>query len=315
MRLMPLLILLLLPRLSLALPQKSVTLYLDGARVELEESARDGYLELALPSTMLPGSLRVRPVAGGSVLRVELKQGAPDRQLSRERERLAARRGELEDRLKALAVREEVFFAAARSQSGKSPRKTKTNPDPLGSLRQGTEFALGQLEVVYRSRRRCQAQLAEIDRELALSSKEGVTARVWLSGRRARLCYLTAAQRWTPCYSFRLDGAGQGELLLHAKLPPAEKGAHYLVALGALAAPASAQKASGELGLLARYPLTLSRERYTEAPYPALSFAFKGGEGWLPPGEAAIFWRGAYLGSGRFAGGAEGEISSGAALQ
>ncbi len=67
--------------------------------------------------------------------------------------KLAYRRDALGDRLKALNAREAIFKSAAKSQSGKAPRKSKTNTEPLTAVRQGTEFAIAQLENVYHARR------------------------------------------------------------------------------------------------------------------------------------------------------------------
>ena len=52
-------ILLLLSCQSVRAGQKNVVFFLDGARVEQEASAVDGYLEYALPDSFTPGSLRV----------------------------------------------------------------------------------------------------------------------------------------------------------------------------------------------------------------------------------------------------------------
>jgi hypothetical protein len=289
--------------------QRSVTLYLDGARVEQEAQASNGYLEYALPDSYLPGSLRVKPLAGASVLRVELVSADRDRRRAREIGRLEERKCELQDRMQALASREAIFSAAVKSQSGKAPRKTKANPDPVSSLQQGTEFALAQLESVYRGRRKCQLSLDAVQAELASAKRGTAVARVWLSGARARLSYLTSGERWIPSYDFRWSGAATGELTLHARLPRAEKGVQYLVSAGTLAQGMAANAVRGDFPTLSRHPLTLTGAAGPEEP--PLSFAFTAVEAGLPPGEAAAFWRGEYLGSGRFAGSGASEFSVG----
>ena len=292
---------------SVSAGQKSVTFYLDAARVEQEAAAVNGYLEYPLPDSFTPGSLRVKPLGGGGVLRVELVPADRDRRRAREIARLEERKGELQVRMQALSSREEVFSAAAKSQSGKALRKTKSNPDPLGSLQQGTEFALGQLESAYRSRRKCQHSLDLVEGELARAGKGGALARIWLSARRVRVSYLKADERWTPCYDFRWSGGDRGELLLHAKLPQPEKGVSYLVSNGSAAQGLAARPVRGDFPTLSRYPLTLlSESRTGETP---LSFAFTRVEAGLPPGEAAAFWQGEYLGTGRYAGGGATELS------
>jgi len=312
MRLLPLLVAMvpLLLCQQAAAGQKSVTFFLDGARVDQEAQPVNGYLELTLPDHLIPGTLRVKALGGGQVLRVELVAAEQDRRRAREIARLEERKGELQDRMSALARREEIFSAAAKSQSGKAPRKTKSNPNPLGTLQQGTEFALAQMESVYRSKRKCRSALDALDRELAAARKGVASARIWIAGGKAGITYLVGDERWIPCYDFRWAGDARGELLLHAKLPQREKGVQFLVSNGTLAQGVAAEAVRGDFPTLARYPLTLSRGA-ADSGQPPLSFAFNAVQAALPPGDASLFWRGEYLGSGRFAGGGASEFSIG----
>lgn len=286
--------------------QKSVTFFLDGARVEQEITASCGYLELALPESFAPGSLRVK-APGGSVLRVELVPAEQDRRRAGEMARLRERRGELQDRMAALARREDIFSAAARSQSGKAPRKTKANPDPVGTLQQGTEFVLNQMEAVYRSKRKCQHALEAVERDLAAAGKGVASARIWISGARVRVSYSMQAERWTPSYDLRFSGDGAGELLLHAKLPRREKGVQYLVSRGTIGEPGNAEAVRSDFPTLARYPLTVSG---AGGEQPS-RFVFAAVEAGLPAGEAALYWKGEYLGTAPFSGGGATEFSLG----
>jgi hypothetical protein len=286
---------------------KNVVLFLDGARVEVEAPAVDGYLEYALPDSFISGSLRVKPLGSASVLRVELVPAERDRRRSREIARIEEQVSAQQDRMQALSRQEEIFSAAVKSQSGKAPRKTKANPNPVSSLQQGTEFALAQLESVFRGKRKCQHSLDALQVELAEAKKRAAVARVWMSGGRARLSFLTSGERWTPSYDFRWSGGVAGELLLHAKLPPAEKGVQYQVSAGTLALALPARAVRGDFPILARYPLALtSAIRAEQAPK---KFEFSLLEPELPPGEAAAFWRGEYLGTGHFAGAGAREFS------
>ncbi|MBU5638789.1 DUF4140 domain-containing protein [Geomonas sp. Red69] len=301
MRLMPL-ALFLLPVLlcqQAVAGQKSVTLYLDGARVEQEFSASGGYLELPLPDGFAPGSLRVK-APGGSVLRVELVPAEQDRRRAGEIAKLRERRGELQDRMDALNRREEIFSAAARSQSGKAPRKTKANPDPVVTLQQGTEFALNQMEAVYRSKRKCRLALDAVERELAMAAKGVASARIWVTGSKTRVSYLVGNERWIPSYDLRFSGEGGAELLLHAKLQQREKGVQYQVARGTTAKPGAVDAVRGDFPVLARYPLTVTGAAGAEPPE---RFAFAPVEAGLPAGDAALYWKGEYLGSAPFSGG------------
>jgi hypothetical protein len=288
--------------------QKSVTFYLDGAVVEQEAGAPKGYLEYPLPDALKPGSLRVKPVAGGSVLRVEVVPAERDRRRSREIARLEAQKSELQDKMQTLATREELFASAVKSQSGKAPRKSKTNPDPMVSLQQGTDFALAQLDSVNRSQRSCRRALDAVEKKLSASRKGAAVARIWLSGKRARISYQVGGEGWTPCYDLRWAGDASGELLLHARLPRPDKGVRYLVSTGTVAQGVAPQPVHGEFPVLLRYPLTLNEGEKREPPF---SFSFKSVEAGLPPGEATAFWRGEYLGSGRFSGGGASQFSIG----
>jgi len=290
-----------------AAAQKSVTFFLDGARVEQEAAAANGYLELALPDSLIPGSLRVKALEGGSVLRVELVAAEQDRRRAREIAVLEERKGELQDRMAVLVRREEIYSAAAKSQSGKAPRKTKSNPNPLGTLQKGTEFALARMESVYRDRRKSQKALDALELELAAARKGVASARIWLAGGKAGISYLVGDARWTPSYDFRWSGDDGGELLLHAKLPQREKGVRYLISNGTVAQEVVAKEVRGDFPTLARYSLTLVGG--APGSHPPLSFAFAAVQAVLPPGDAALFWRGEYLGSGRFAGGGASEFS------
>lgn len=288
---------------------KRVTYFLDGARVEQEVLAGKGYLEVALPNSFAPGSLRVKAVGGGAVLRVELIPAERDRRRAAEIALLKERRGELQDRMAALKRREDIFSAAVKSQSGKTPRKTKANPDPIGTLQQGTQFALNQMEAVYRSKRRCQKSLDEVERDLTRASKGVASARVWVSAAKASISYLLRDERWTPSYDLRFQGERGGELLLHAKLPQREKGVQCLVSRGTVAQGGTVEAVRGDYPILLRQPLNLLSGAVKGQP-PA-RFTFAAVEAGLPPGEAALFWQGEYLGSGPFSGGGATEFSVG----
>ncbi|HJV35540.1 hypothetical protein [Geomonas sp.] len=289
---------------------KKVTFFLDGARLEEEVPAVKGYLEYWLPDSAVVSSLRVKPVATGKVLRVEVVPAERDRRRAREIAKLEERKSELKDRLETLSRQEEIFSAALKSQSGKAPRKSRTNPDPVQSLRDGTAFALGQLEAVYRGQRKCQRAIDDLDRKIAAARKGAALAKVWMTGTKVNVSCLIGDRRWSPGYDFRWSGDNGGELLLHARVPAPEKQVIYLVSNGTVSEDAPAVAVRGEYPVIARYPLTLqSGGRGKQRP---ISFTFKQIEASLPPGEASAFWEGEYLGSGKFSGGASSELSIGA---
>jgi hypothetical protein len=320
MRFVPVFVVLLM--LPLAVPagaaSRAVTLYLDGARVESELSAPRGYLEMPLPGNAQANSLRLTPVGKIDIARVEVIPAHADRHTEKEITRLTERREALQDRLRALETREEIFLAAAKSQSGKAPRKSKTNPDPMTAIRQGTEYAIAQLEGVYRLRRKAERELKVIDASLAdLRQKgnvDGSVARVWLTGAgaRVRISYLLTGVAWTPRYTFRLNGDGQAEVAMIADLPAIARGAEVAVVPASMAE--SAGKAplpvTGERsGHVVALRLPVEKAQVAQTPQSCLSFSFRGpADTRLPAGEASCFWRGEYLGKVRFEGALPGEL-------
>lgn len=309
MRVIPLLLLFLIAGRPAGAAQKSVTFYLDGARIEYQCSAVNGYLELPLPASMVAGSLRVKPAGNGRLTRVEIAPAERDARRAREIARLEEKKEALLARMQTLSRREEIFSAAAKAQSGRAPRKTKTNPDPVASLKQGTAFALAELDAVSRSRRSCQQALDALEKQLASAGKGCPVAKVWLTGGKATVSFLVGDQRWTPCYDFCWLGETGGNLLLHARLPRLDRQVRYFVSNGTVAQGAQARPVRDGYPVLASYPLALkSGNRSEQRP---LSFTFDRLEAALPPGEAAAFWRGEYLGRGRFAGGGATELSIG----
>jgi N-terminal domain of unknown function (DUF4140) len=295
---------------------KTVTLYLDGARVESEAVAAKGYLEVSLPAALLPGSLRVKPVAG-TIDRLEIVAVPLPPKRAKELATLTERRNQLEDRLKALTTREEIFTSAAKSQSGKAPRKSKSNPEPLAAIRQGTDYAIAQLEAVYHARRRTENELKSVGKRLEAEKKVGNVggsiARVWLTGKEGKVnvSYLVADLRWTPCYDFRLKREGEAEVSLRAMLPQLAKGPAIVVVPAALAdASSTAAMNVGEepLPRIALFTLPIEKEQFSASSQPALSFLLRNSsQVKLPAGEAACYRRGEYQGRVQFRGLAPGE--------
>ena len=293
--------------------ERSVTLYLDGARVESEVSAEKGCLEFPLPAGLRAGSLRVSPFGRTGIDRVEMVAAPQSPKLAKEMAKLTERKERLEDRLKALASREEIFTAAAKSQSGKAPRKSKSNPEPLLTLRQGTDYAITQLEMVYNARRKADRELKLVERRLDVLKKAGnvggSVARVWLTGKggRAKVSYLVNDLRWTPFYDFRLNAEGAAELSLRAILPPLPKGTVAEAVpglLGTTTNTAAPVKAGHErFPLIAAFSLPVEKERFASSPQPTLAFFTRNSTGWkLPAGDLACYRRGEYLGKALFQG-------------
>ena len=113
-----------------------------------------------------------------------------------------------------------IFKSAAKTQGGKAPRKTKTNPDPMQAIRQGTEFAIAQLEAVYTSRRKTEQEIKRIDSHIAAAKVSGRgpenVARLYVSPANGRVTsrYVLAGQTWTPRYDMYLDGSSSSQLYM-----------------------------------------------------------------------------------------------------
>jgi len=292
------------------------TFYSDCALVEIEEQAAKGVAEISLPPGMADDSLRVKPVGNAVIQRVDIvsaqQAGKPNHELDSQLEL----KNRLEDRLRALDTREEIFRAAAKSQSTKAPRKTKTNPDPMQSIRQGTEFAIAQLEAVYTARRKTEQEVRRCDARIAALKRQGQAgpklARVAVAPAKGKVTvrYVLAGQGWTPAYDLRLNGDGNGQLTLYGRLPGAFAGYRLQASPGTLAdgrPERVSPVAKGAAARLAEYLLPVREERFEDGLRSSFSLVMQNsGDVHLPAGEAVLYRKGEYWGRFRFEG-----ISSG----
>jgi len=292
---------------AIALPamagSRSVTWYLDGSKVEQDLQVTGGYVEMPLPAAAQAGSLRVRPRGGARISRVQVVPVKPDLSVEKELARLSEQQESLQDRLQALSVKEEIFKSAAKAQGGKAPRRTRTNPDPLTAIREGTDFAINRLEDVYRAKRRTERELKGLEkRQAALRQKgngPGSMARIWLAGRQGQVqvSYLTSGEGWQPRYDLRIGGT-VAEIASWADLPRQEKGARVFVVPVRLAeaSTAMAPLAVGQAPLsVGRLPI-LSRQQ-EPGLQTVLTVVVRNETGAvLPAGTASGFWNGEFLG-------------------
>jgi hypothetical protein len=296
---------------------RSVTFYSDGAIIDTDAAATKGTLEISLPAATIKDSLRIKPAKGTTILRVEILTGATDTSKGeKELNALLEQRNRLGDRMQALATREEVFRSAAKSQSGKAPRKTKSNPDPMQTIRQGTDFAIAQLEAVYSARRKTEQEIRRLDSRISAAKKNSggpeTIARVHLSPPRGKVAvrYAVAGHSWTPRYDIHLDDSHTAHLQLSGLFSEAFSG--YLLQ----AAPAQLAEhetipaftvPTGPFSRLAEYRLPVSEVRFGKAVQSSFSFSIQNPEQvYLPGGEACLYKNGEYVGRFRFEG-----ISSG----
>ncbi len=290
---------------------RGITWYLDGARVEQEIDISAGSQELVLLPSMLPGSLRVKPVSGGRILQVEVVPVKPDRSAEKELARIDRRREELQDRLRALEVKEEIFKATAKSQGSKAPRRTRTNPEPLSAIRQGTDFAIARLEDVYQARRAVDRELKGLERrQSTLGQQENVSgsvARIRLAGKRGKVqvSYLTLGQGWQPYYDVRLLGA-KAEVTMMASFPKVDKSQVVAVvparlADGSLVSPLPIR--AGLSATVASYLLPVVAEKQEPGLQTGRTVTLRNDTDHLmPPGEATGFWNEEFLGQLPFPG-------------
>lgn len=297
---------------ALASAASSATCYRDGVVVVKESAAIKGVAEVPLAAGLLEGTLKVEPAAGTTILNVDITPARLDSKSDKELEALAEQRQRLEDRLKALTTREEIFKAAAKSQSGKAPRKTKSNPDPMQTIRQGTDFAIAQLETVYTARRKTEQEIRRTDARIAVvrkSARSGESsARITVTPATGRLTirYATSERGWYPRYDMHLAGDGFARLQFSARIVGNFGGYLLRVSPDSLAESATAPTfpvtQSGS-ATLASYRFPISEEQYGGGIYNHFSGRLTNtSTQHLPPGETGLYKSGAYLGKFRFDG-------------
>ncbi|HWI41788.1 MAG TPA: DUF4140 domain-containing protein [Verrucomicrobiae bacterium] len=290
-----------LPAAALA-GQKDVLLYLDGAVVTEVVPVVRGEAEIVLPPGADAASLRIRP-SGCSILRVTTAPSPAAAKGKREIARLEEHKAALQDRLRALEVREEIFRGAAKSQSAKAPRKTKTNPDPLETVRKGTDFAITQLESVYRLHRRTEAELKGVEESLRLlrASSSPLVARVKVSGGGSvSASYLRPDLSWKPFYDLRVEG-GEVTVAQHAVLPKLEGARGAVLGTKLQEGGGIPVRVSGDFPLVRTERVSLKSALPPSSPAAPASLAFPQPGGGLPPGDASCFRSGEFIGHGSLA--------------
>lgn len=297
--------LLLVSATSLHASPKQITLFNDAALVEIDATGRKGVFDVQFPGQIQEKTLRARPIDAGSIMKVELLPSRVPEKLQKELERLDEQKSRLEDRLKALETRETIFAAAAKSQSSKAPRRSKTNPDPITSVKQGTDFAIAQLESVYTSRRRAESDLRKIElrkKQLMNGLTSGPVARITANGAtRVHVAALMAMGGWKPRYEVRIANGEQATVVMLAEASQIPEG------FDARVVPATVETADrqqsiplpqGVLPRIAEWKVTLEKVAVKASPVPLFSFNLVNTtKTVLPAGNAAIYNNGEYIGT------------------
>lgn len=309
-----LLIFFVLPVVPASAAGKQFAWYLDGARVEQEIEVKNGVAEVVLPPEMQPGSFRARPLGRARLARVELLPVTPGRGEEREAARIAERREELLDRLKALSVKEEIFKATAKTQGGKAPRRTRTNPEPLAAIRQGTDFAIARLEEVYKAKRKAEQELKELEKRLSILQRQetvsGKLARIRLEGNKGavRIAYVITGKGWQPLYDVRVSG-NMADVTMSALFPRDVKGAAKVVAsrLGDTGPANFFTVGAGNPPRISVWRLPVTTDTGSVGTVETVTVKLRNDSGgYLPPGDASLFIREEYVGTVWLSGGTPG---------
>lgn len=293
--------------------EKSVTYYLDGAKVGYETAYGNGYSEIHLPKGALSDSLRIKPLGGVEIERVEILRTKTNPKVAKEMIALAERKKRLVAELRALETREDIFKAAAKSQSSRAPRKTKNNPEPVTNIRRGTEFAIGQLESVYVIRRKTEKEISLLDSRmssmLGANVSEGYFCRVWFSANRGRahISYLTAEQNWKPAYDFRLSEDGRVEVIMRAVFPYPGKNCSVMVVPAKISDAGSHNVTPRALtkpfAKVCEFTFPIENEVLSGGSVSSLTFTFRNlSDQFFPAGDAACYRRGEFFGHAPFKG-------------
>ena len=312
MRILPIIFCLVAVSAVSAAAATTVTFYRDGALHRVEAVANKGVVQVPLPADLLEQTLTVVPAPGTTIRAVETVKSGSAHRAGKDADTLTEQRRRLEDRLRALETREAIFTSAAKTQSGKAPRKTKANPDPMQTIRQGTDYAIAQLEAVYTARRKTVQEIARIDGRIAAAGKEsqpaGRAVRIEVTPPRGKvaLTFGTSEQGWQPRYNLHLAGDGSAQLQLSAYVTGSGQGGQLRVSSGSLSESSRAATAPArqyETALLASYRIPVTEARYSEELFNRFSGRITNtGPAYLPPGESALFRNGAYRGSFLFEG-------------
>lgn len=282
--------------------QKIATIYCDGILITEEVNVVKGVAELTLPLPLKEHGLRVKPLGGGSIELVELPPYKVSAKQQKMLEQLKEQKNRLQDRLKTLADKESIFTAAAKSQSSKTPRPTKTNPNPMAAVRQGTDFAMAQLEAVNTDRRQTLQRLETLEKTFIEQQQTvaGTTVRISASAKKLLVTALLEKKGWTPAYDLHLQKDGNIIISLIAIIPVFAEGYTLQVADKSLAdyqaATIRTAKASDRV-VIRQWQTSVEQLQISQSPLTSCQFTLKNlTDAHFSTGEATIYLENEYLG-------------------
>jgi len=186
----------------------------------------------------------------------------------------------------------------------------KTNPEPLSTIRQGTDYAITQLESVYQSQRKVNRELKLLEEKRAKVLRDdqtgGKVARVWLSPSTgvATATYIQSDRTWQPRYEIRATGADKARLSIFPGEISLNRGENVrvnLAALGSGSRTLSWQYRENDRPLV-EMDLPASRKLESAGAVPVEKLALSNTTGMaIPQGEFSCYSDGVYQGSGRLA--------------
>lgn len=294
-----------------AYSENSVTYYRDGALYRQTVAANNGIINMPLPVGILEQTLTITPVQGSTILTVQTDTNVTTVN-SKNLDALIEQKLRLEDRLQALETRENIFTAAAKTQSGKAPRKTKNNPEPLQNIRQGTDFAIAQLEAVYTAKRKAIQEIKKLEARIAAANRNAKQAnssvKIMVTPKHGRvlLRYATSNNCWQPEYNLYLtNGKSDARLQLSAKSIQETSGFKIYVAKGLLNESGKTENFPVQSGsaVISNYLLPFDEESSISGIFNRFKGTITNSTStYLPPGDTLFFRDGSYLGKFRFEG-------------
>jgi hypothetical protein len=186
----------------------------------------------------------------------------------------------------------------------------------MQSIRQGTDFAIAQLEAVYTARRKITQEIRHIDARTADVRKDSAIAktiaRVSVTPRngRVRIYFVLAGQAWKPRYDIRISDGDRAALTLYGQLTGLYPGYLRRASPDAFSdgmKSGSFPVPSGSLTRLANFILPVRDVRFGNGFTTSFSSLMTNTSSVnLPAGKASLYRNGEYLGRMSFNG-----ISSG----